>query len=242
MSEDVLARLPLFQNLSDGSRRALDAELRRLTLARGEVLFRAGDEADGLYVLLSGKVKMTRPSHQPQPAVVRSRSGRVTIPPPRESILSLIGPGEVFGELSLLDQGHRSTTATAMLECRLCHVPREPMVQLIENHHDVALAMLRQMAHRVRASNETISGLVLCDVPGRLAHLLLQLAERFGEPTERGMEVHHDLTQAELAQIVGASRETVNKVLTDFAARGWITLAGKTVVIREPARLRARVE
>ena len=242
MSEEVLGRLPMFQNLSDASRDALDDALEVLHLSRGEVLFHVGDQADGLYILLNGKVKMTKPSRQQPPQVVVSRKGRATVPAARESIISLIGPGEVFGELSMLDGGHRASTATAMLDCELRHVPREAIVDLIQNRHDIALAMLQQMAHRVRTSNETISGLVLCDVPGRLAFLLLTLAERFGEQTDLGIQVHHDLTQAELAQMVGASRETVNKVLTDFATRKWISMAGKSVLIREPARLRARID
>ena len=242
MSEQVLDRLPMFQNLSAPSRAALDEQLVPLHLARGDVLFHAGDQAAGLYVLHHGKVKLTKPSRQPQPAVTISRKGRPTIPSPRESILGLIGPGEVFGELSMLDGGHRSTTSTAMLDCELRTVPRRAIMELIATRHDVAQAMLQQMAHRVRVSNETISGLVLCDVPGRLAFLLLTLAERFGEPTEQGMQVHHDLTQAELAQMVGASRETVNKVLTDFSARKWISMAGKSIIIKEPARLRARID
>lgn len=234
MFEDVLARLPLFQNLSPASRQALDEHMRPLHLAKGQVLFRAGEPADGFYILLQGKVKLTKPSRQ------RDHVGGVAAP--RESLLSLIGPGEVFGELSLLDGGTRSTSATAMLECRLCFVPRDEMNELVEQHHDITQAMLRQMTHRVRQNNETISGLVLSDVPGRLSHLLLSLGERFGTRTERGIEVHHDLTQAELAQVVGASRETVNKVLTDFANRGWITISGKGLVIREPARLQARID
>ncbi|WP_420176832.1 Crp/Fnr family transcriptional regulator [Luteococcus sp. OSA5] len=242
MHEELLARLPLFQNLEPSSRQALDAHVQPLSLSRGEVLFHAGDEALGLYVLATGKVKLTKPSRQPQPTVAITRKGRPTIPTPRESLLSLIGPGEMFGELSVLDGGNRSTTATAMLDCRLYHIPREPMLQLIHEHHDISSAMMHQMAHRVRVSNEIISGLVLSDVPGRMAYLLLTLGERFGVPTERGTEVHHDLTQAELAQMVGASRETVNKVLTDFAGRKWITMSGKSVVIRDEARLRARID
>lgn len=242
MHEELLARLPLFQNLEPASRRALDEQIQPLTLHRGEVLFHSGDVALGLYVLAAGKVKLTKPSRQPQPSLTTNRKGRPTIPQPRESLLALIGPGEMFGELSVLDGGQRSTTATAMLDCRLYHVPREPMLELVQKHHDVSQAMLHQMAHRVRVSNETISGLVLSDVPGRMAFLLLTLAERFGVTTDRGVEVHHDLTQAELAQMVGASRETVNKVLTDFSARKWIAMSGKSVIIRDAARLRARID
>lgn len=242
MSDELLGRLPMFQNLSDDSRRALDAQLEEVHVARGDVLFTAGDAADGLYVLLRGKVKMTRPSRRQQQLVPPTRRVRTALPAPRESLLSLIGPGEVFGELSLMDGGRRSTTARAMLDCELRHVPGPAIKELVATRHDVALAMLAQMTHRVRVSNDVISGLVLSDVPGRLARLLLTLSERFGEQVDGGVEVHHDLTQAELAQMVGASRETVNKVLTDFATRKWISMSGKTVLIREPGRLAARID
>ena len=91
--EELLARLPLFQNLEPASRQALDAEVRALKLQRGGILFRSGDEADGLYVLLTGKVKLTKPSRQPQPTITVTRRGRAMVPAPRESLLGLIGPG-----------------------------------------------------------------------------------------------------------------------------------------------------
>ena len=84
--------------------------------------------------------------------------------------------------------------------------------------------------------------IVVHDVPGRVANVVLTLAARFGERWADGIHVHHDLTPAELASMVGASRETVNKVLTDFVVRRWITTSGRTVVIKDPARLRARVQ
>ena len=88
-----------------------------------------------------------------------------------------------------------------------------------------------------------VADLVFTDVPGRVAKNLLDLADRFGEQERDGLHVHHDLTQEELAQLVGASRETVNKALADFASRGWLRLDGKSVIILDPERLarRARV-
>jgi CRP/FNR family transcriptional regulator len=85
-----------------------------------------------------------------------------------------------------------------------------------------------------------MADLVFTDVPGRVAKALLDLADRFGEEQEDGLQVHHDLTQEELAQLVGASRETVNKALADFAARGWLQLSAKSVLILDPERLAKR--
>lgn len=101
----------------------------------------------------------------------------------------------------------------------------------------VAVDMLQVLANRMRANNERIADLVFSDVPGRLAKTLLSLASRFGKPVEEGLQVPHDLTQEEMAQLVGSSRETVNKALMDFANRGWIARNGRTIIIYQPGAL-----
>jgi len=100
--------------------------------------------------------------------------------------------------------------------------------------------MLMALARRLRRTNENLADLVFSDVPGRVAKALLDLSERFGNPTDEGLRVAHDLTQEELAQLVGASRETVNKALADFAARGWLRLDQRAVVLLDIERLRRR--
>ena len=99
------------------------------------------------------------------------------------------------------------------------------------------------VAQRLRRINDIKADLVFTDVPGRVAKALLDLGSRFGVQQDNGLQVNHDLTQEELAQLVGASRETVNKALADFASRGWLRLDGKSVIILDPERLarRARV-
>ena len=100
--------------------------------------------------------------------------------------------------------------------------------------------LLQALAQRLRRINEVKADLVFTDVPGRVAKALLDLSDRFGVPTPEGIQVNHDLTQEELAQLVGASRETVNKALADFVARGWIQLHPKSVLLIDPERLRKR--
>jgi len=100
--------------------------------------------------------------------------------------------------------------------------------------------LLRALAQRLRRTNDVMADLVFTDVPGRVAKALLDLADRFGEQEEEGLQVHHDLTQEELAQLVGASRETVNKALADFATRGWLQLSAKSVLILDRERLAKR--
>jgi CRP/FNR family transcriptional regulator len=100
--------------------------------------------------------------------------------------------------------------------------------------------LLRALAQRLRRANDVMADLVFTDVPGRVAKALLDLADRFGEEQDGGLEVHHDLTQEELAQLVGASRETVNKALADFAGRGWLRLEARAVVLTNVERLSQR--
>ena len=104
-------------------------------------------------------------------------------------------------------------------------------------HPRVAVDMLQVLANRLRLNNERIADLVFMDVPARLAKTLRNLAARFGKPVEEGLQVPHDLTQEEMAQLVGSSRETVNKALMDFANRGWIAREGRTIIIYQPGKL-----
>jgi CRP-like cAMP-binding protein len=104
----------------------------------------------------------------------------------------------------------------------------------------VSLQLLASLAQRLRRTNEAVGDLVFSDVPGRVAKALIDLGERFGKQTAEGLFVHHDLTQEELAQLVGASRETVNKALADFAGRNWLKLDGRAVLITDFERLSKR--
>ncbi len=233
MDDTVLASLTIFQSLGPESRAELAASMHQQNVPKGTTLFRIGDPATELYLLASGKVKLTKPSQAP----VRRRRG---YQPAKESLLWLIGPGEMFGELSIFDPGRRSTSAVAMTDCVALSVAATTLVEIMERHHDLTLVMLRQLASRLRRANGTTSGLVLTDVSARVAALLLSLAERFGVKAERGTAIHHDLTQTEMAQMVGASRETVNKVLTDFEERRWIEVQPGSIIIRDKGRLQAR--
>ena len=146
----------------------------------------------------------------------------------------------MFGELSLFDPVPRTASATAVTDAELAGVAHDDVRNWLSTRPEVSMHLLRALAQRLRRINEVKADLVFTDVPGRVAKALLDLAERFGVQNSDGIQVNHDLTQEELAQLVGASRETVNKALADFAARGWIQLAAKSVLVVEPDRLRKR--
>ena len=158
----------------------------------------------------------------------------------RENLLAIQGPGQMFGELSLFDPGPRSATVTAVTDATFSSLSHEDLLRWLDGRPAVARGLLAQLAGRLRRANDVVADLVFSDVPGRVAKALLDLADRFGRTADDGVHVHHDLTQEELAQLVGASRETVNKALADFAHRGWVRLEGKTVVILDRERLARR--
>ena len=221
--DEVLNRAPLFEALDDAAAKALRASVTEVRLSRGQSLFNEGEVGDRLYVILDGKVKLTRAA-----------------PDGRENLLSVLGPSEMFGELSFFDPRPRTASAVAVTECRLAGLGNDDLRPFLTNHPEVAVHLLRALAQRLRRTNDVMADLVFTDVPGRVAKALLDLAERFGQPTEAGLHVHHDLTQEELAQLVGASRETVNKALADFAGRGWLRIEARAVVILDIERLRKR--
>jgi CRP/FNR family transcriptional regulator, cyclic AMP receptor protein len=221
--DDALRQAPLFEALSEDDERALRADVTNVELGRGERLFAEGDEGDKLYIILRGKIKLTRAAHDG-----------------RENLLSVHGPGEMFGELSLFDPSPRTASATAITDASLAGLGHADLRGWLSTRPDVAMHMLQALAQRLRRINDIKADLVFTDVPGRVAKALLDLAERFGTQQDNGIQVHHDLTQEELAQLVGASRETVNKALADFAARGWIQLAAKSVLLLDTDRLRKR--
>ena len=192
-------------------------------LERGDILFREGDQGDRLYVIGEGKIKLGR----------TSADGR-------ENLLAILGPGEMFGELALFDPGPRTATATAVAEAQLIALGHEDLSSFLSGRPAIAATLLAALARRLRRTNETLADLVFTDVPGRVAKALLDLSNRFGRPSEDGILVAHDLTQEELAQLVGASRETVNKALADFATRGWIKLEARAVVLTDVERLQRR--
>ena len=220
VDNDVLRQAPLFSALDDEAATALRSSMAESRLRRGDVLFHEGDSGDKLYIVLDGKVKLGRTSSDG-----------------RENLLAILGPGQMFGELSLFDPGPRSATVTAVTDASFASLSHEDLLRWLEGRPIVARGLLAQLAGRLRKANDVVADLVFSDVPGRVAKALLDLADRFGRTADDGVHVHHDLTQEELAQLVGASRETVNKALADFASRGWLRLEPRSVVIMDVERL-----
>jgi CRP/FNR family cyclic AMP-dependent transcriptional regulator len=224
--DEVLARSGIFQGVDTDAAEALVKDLETVEYRKGEIVFSEGEPGDSLYIVLSGKIKVVR----------RAADGR-------QNLITLLGPSDMLGELSLFDPGPRTATATAVVDTRLSRLRKQSLRPWLSNRPEIAEQLLRVLARRLRRTNDALADLIFTDVPGRVAKNLLQMAGQFGSRDGGVLRVTHDLTQEELAQLVGASRETVNKALADFASRGWLRLDGKSVIILDPERLarRARV-
>jgi CRP/FNR family cyclic AMP-dependent transcriptional regulator len=221
--DDVLMSAPLFSALDAEAASALKASMDERRLFKGDILFAEGDPGDRLYVVTSGKVKLGHASGDG-----------------RESLMAIMGEGQMFGELSLFDPGPRTSTATALTDVSVLGLGHAALRPWLTGRPEVAESLLQALAQRLRRTNDAMADLVFSDVPGRVAKALLDLGERFGQPGPDGLHVTHDMTQEELAQLVGASRETVNKALADFAQRGWLKLESRSVVLIDVERLGRR--
>ena len=221
--EEVIRRAPLFTALDDASAATLRDSMTQVKVSKGQTLFKEGDAGDRLFVVVEGKLKLG----------TSSGDGR-------ENLLSILGPGDMFGELSLFDPGPRTATATAVTDARVLALANDQVIGWVTAHPQVSLQLLKRLARRLRRTNEVLADLVFADVPGRVAKAIMDLGERFGTKKDDGLHVNHELTQEELAQLVGASRETVNKALADFAGRGWVRLEPRAVVILDYERLSKR--
>ena len=221
--DEVLRRAGLFQGVDPDAVEALAGEFEILDAPRGATLFNEGDPGESLYIVLSGKVKLGR----------RSSDGR-------ENLVAVMGPSDQFGELSLFDPGPRTATATVVTDARLAKLPKAALQSWVQDRPEIAMQLLRVVARRLWRTNTMLADLIFVDVPGRVAKQLLQLAQRFGSVDGGQLRVTHDLTQEELAQFVGASRETVNKALSEFANRGWLRIEGRSVVLLAKDRLARR--
>lgn len=222
---DVLARSGIFQGVAPDAAAALIAQLQQISFSRGHTVFVEGEPGDRLYIITEGKVKIGR----------RTADGR-------ESLITVMGPSDMFGELALFDPGPRTSTVTALTDVQAVTMDREALHAWVMGRPEIAEQLLRVLARRLRRTNSALSDLIFTDVPGRVAKQLLDIAMRFGKQEGNVLHVTHELTQEELAQLVGASRETVNKALSDFAHRGWIKLQGKTILIYDSARLAQRAK
>jgi len=212
----LLRRHPVFGAIAPELLERLRANTR--TFRRGETIFVKSDPSNSLYAVCTGMVKIS----------VRSGDGN-------EAVLNLIGENEIFGEIALVDCGPRTADATAMTDCNLMVIERRDFFQLVRRCPEIALKMVEVLCARLRHASEQVENILFLDCRGRLAKILLRLTEGPGAPWARKVT----MTQREIGQMIGRSRESTNKQLRDWEHRKWVRLERGGIVVLERDALAA---
>ncbi len=220
----ALARTPLFRGCSPGDFAALLPAVRSQILEKGHYLFHTGDPASSMYVVLSGQVNV-------------SRLG----PNGEEFVVDVFLPDDTFGELSIFDDGLVRIVECLAAERTVClALGRQPLLAFLEQNHHVVVRVLAALARRVRDRDLLMSETGFQNIAGRVACKLIVLADTHGEPLADGVRISAQLSQATLANMVGASRENVNRALSRLVRLGDIRRSGSTIIIPKVDALRAR--
>lgn len=217
----VLRALPIFETLDDECLKPLMRVAMLRAIPRHTVVLNAGDSTDNIYFVLSGSLKVQ----------VSDEDGR-------EVILSKLGPGELFGEMGVLDENPRSATVLAVEPSQVVVMGKADFKQCLVDNPDVALFIMRNLTKRLRMADRNIESLALLDVYGRVARLLLESAE-----TVDGRKVvTHKLTKQDIGKMIGASREMVSRVMRDLTAQGLIEERDGQLILPDPAAFKRHGE
>ena len=215
---DFLTTVPLFKSLGAAELQRFGEALREKSYPKGSVILFEDDPGDALFIVREGRVKV----------VLVAEDGR-------EVILGLLSVGEYFGELSLIDDQPRSAHVIAMEDSILLVLRREDFRKRVEASPSVAWTLLAELSRRLRRADGQIGSLVLLDVPGRIARMLLDTADEGGGPL-----IEKALTHQTIAHIIGASRETVSRAMREFQDAGWITTERRRIRITDRDALKRR--
>ena len=214
MEISLLRQVPLFEGLDDEQLDAIALVTITRRFDKHQVIILAEEEGDALFIISSGQVRVS----------IVSEDGR-------EVILSLLGTGSVFGELSLLDGKPRSANVVATENTDLYMLRRSDFLQLVYKVPQIAVGLLAELAARLRKTDRKIEGLALLDVTSRISETLLQLADEHGTETDDGVLLKSRPTHQQIANMSGTTRETVSRVLKRLEKQGYISTEGRTITI-----------
>jgi CRP-like cAMP-binding protein len=214
----ALGKVPFFAGRSEAELAVLAERLVLRRFGADQVIFHFGDPAGLLYIITSGKIKISHSSADGQDAV-----------------LAILGAGDFFGELALLDDSPRSATAETIEPTETLTLHRDDFLKYIDNNPAFSRHVLNILARRIRHLNKQVSDIFFLDLPARLARTILLLADQHGEPVADGVLITISLTQTDLAEMTGATRVSINKALGRFRRAGWVRVEGRrlTVIDRE---------
>jgi CRP-like cAMP-binding protein len=218
----VLRKHPIFCDLEPEAFDQLCRYAKHTTLKRGATIFSKGDPGNSLIAVISGTVKIS----------ISSADGR-------SAILNLIGPGEIFGEVALLDGLARTADATANTNCEIYVIDRRDFLPFVRSQPALAMKFIELLCTRLRWTSDQVEEVILQNLPGRLASALLRLTEKYKlAPSGRTIAI----TQQEISEMVGMTRESINKQLRAWAARNWVRLEHGAIVVLNAAMLRELAE
>lgn len=221
--EQELGRTALFSELPTDLLADLSARMVRRRYRKASVVFVQGEYGTRCYVILSGSVKIS-----------------AYAPDGREAVLAVLGPGDVFGELSLFDEAPRSADATAIDEAVLLSLDDRALTEAVRDHPELAMSLLQVLSRRLRFANERLQDAAFFDVTGRVARRLADLSIQHGIGGDNGVVVDVPLSQEALAKMIGATRESVNKALAGLTRRGLVRREGRRYVVTDVEGLRER--
>ena len=217
-------RVSIFVDLPDEDIQALSSVAKRRTFRAGEVIFHRDDPGQVLYIIKDGKVKIC-----------------IISPDGQEISLAVLGKGEYFGEFALLDGLPRSTDAVALEKVECYTLQRSDFHNAILKNPKIAILVMEALIKRLRNTDQMVEDLIFLDVYGRVAKKLLELADAHGVKVDDGVRIDVRLTQQELASMVGASRESVNKVLGYFTDKNFISTDKHRITLHRMADLKRRI-
>src|ERR1700688_202024 len=218
----VLRKHPIFCDLDSEAFDQLCRYAKHATLRRGATIFSKGDPGNSLIAVISGTVKIS----------VTSADGR-------SAILNLIGPGEIFGEVAIFDGRARTADATANTNCEIYVIDRRDFIPFVRSQPALAMKLIELLCTRLRWTSDQMTEVILQNLPGRLASALLRLTEKQNlEPGGRTIAI----TQQEISEMVGMTRESINKQLRVWAARNWVRLEHGAIVVLNAEPLQELVE
>jgi CRP/FNR family cyclic AMP-dependent transcriptional regulator len=208
----LLRNVPLFSALPENQLALLVKEVSRKSYPRGSAIIAAGDTTDSLYVVISGRLKV----------MISDDEGR-------EVILAILGPNEFFGEMGLIDDHPRSASVVAIEPCEVLALLKRDFKKCLEENFEMAMTVMRNLVKRLREADQKIGSLALMDVYGRVARLLLEVAE-----TIDGQKVvTKKLAKQDIAKMIGASREMVSRVMKDLQAAGAIEVRAGSIFLKD---------
>jgi CRP/FNR family cyclic AMP-dependent transcriptional regulator len=218
----MLRKHPYFCDLEPEAFDQLCRYAKHTLLKRGATIFSKGDPGNSLFAVISGTVKMS-----------------ISSPDGRSAIFNLIGAGDVFGEMAVLDGQARSADATANTNCEIFIIDRREFIPFVQSQPALAMKFIQLLCSRLRGTSDQVEQLILQNLPGRLASALIRLAEKH-LPAPEGRTIA--VTQQEFGEMVGMTRESINKQLRVWATRKWVRLEHGAIVVLNPEPLHALAE